>query len=142
MHTGSEGIKVDPSSKHFAKRLNKNAIKPHKGAPSPKNVHNPCIPSLPKFGKKLMDPHFCLFSARNQFLSGGGPSLTILNGKLIKNVATVTLQTRLVIIRKFHKTIVSSDSMSLCFYVSLSLCISVSDPISPKPNLTLNMPAY
>jgi len=35
--------------------------------------------------------------------------------------------------------IVSSVSMSLCFYVSL-YCISVSPSISPKPNLTLNMP--
>jgi hypothetical protein len=33
--------------------------------------------------------------------------------------------------------IVSSVFLSLCFYVSISLCIS----ISPRPNLTLDMPA-
>jgi hypothetical protein len=51
-----EGIKVYPPSKFFAKLVNKNAIKHQKGVPSPKNFHNIYIPSLPKFGKNLMDP--------------------------------------------------------------------------------------
>jgi hypothetical protein len=49
-------IKVYLPSKFFAKLVNKNAIKHQKGVPSPKNFHNPYIPSLPKFGKNLMDP--------------------------------------------------------------------------------------
>jgi hypothetical protein len=53
---GEGGIKVYPPSKFFAKLVNKNAIKHQKGVPSPKNFHNPYIPSLPKFGKNLMDP--------------------------------------------------------------------------------------
>jgi hypothetical protein len=60
MHTGGGGgeggIKVYPPSKMFSKLVNKNAIKHQKGVPSPKNFHNPYIPSLPKFGKKLTDP--------------------------------------------------------------------------------------
>jgi hypothetical protein len=49
-HRGGEGgIKVYPPSKMFAKLVIKNAIK-HQ------NFHNPYIPSLPKFGKDLMDP--------------------------------------------------------------------------------------
>ena len=50
-HRGGEGgvrgggIKVYPPSKIFAKLVNKNAIKHQKGAPS-----------LPKFGKNLIDP--------------------------------------------------------------------------------------
>ena len=40
----------------FAKLLNKNAKKHQKDVPSPKNFHNPHIPSLPKFGKNFMDP--------------------------------------------------------------------------------------
>jgi hypothetical protein len=61
MHTGGVrgergGIKVYPPSKFLAKLVNKNAIKHQKGVPSPKNFHNPYIPSLPKFGKNLMDP--------------------------------------------------------------------------------------
>jgi hypothetical protein len=56
-HRGGEGgIKVYPPSKIFAKLVNKNAIKHQKGVPSPKNFHNPYIPSLPKFGKNLLDP--------------------------------------------------------------------------------------
>jgi hypothetical protein len=50
---------VYPPSKIFAKLVNKNAIKiikHQKGVPSPKNFHNPYIPSLPKFGKNLLDP--------------------------------------------------------------------------------------
>jgi hypothetical protein len=56
MHTGVRGIKVYPPSKMFAKLVNKNAIKHQNGVHSPKNFHNPYIPSLPKFGKYLMDP--------------------------------------------------------------------------------------
>jgi hypothetical protein len=48
MHTG--GIKVYPLFKILAKFVDKNAISPQKGVPSPQNFHNPCIPSLPKFG--------------------------------------------------------------------------------------------
>jgi hypothetical protein len=56
MHTkGGEGIKVYPPSKMFAKLVNKNPIKHQKGVPSPQKFHNPYIPSLPKFGKNLMD---------------------------------------------------------------------------------------
>jgi hypothetical protein len=47
---------VYPPSKFFAKLVNKNAIKHQKGVPFPKKFYNPCIPSLPKFGKNLMDP--------------------------------------------------------------------------------------
>jgi hypothetical protein len=50
------GIKVYPPSKIFAKLVNKIAIKYQKGVPSSQNFHNPYIPSLPKFGKNLMDP--------------------------------------------------------------------------------------
>ncbi len=54
---GGEGrIKVYPPSKIFAKLVNKNAIKHQKVVPSPKNFHNPYIPSLAKFGKNLPDP--------------------------------------------------------------------------------------
>ncbi len=53
---GWGGIKVYPPSKIFAKLVNKNAIKHQKGVPSPKNFHNPYIPSLPKFVKNLPDP--------------------------------------------------------------------------------------
>jgi hypothetical protein len=59
MHTGGGvrgGIKVYPPSEIFAKLVNKNAIKHQKGVPSPQNFHNPYIPSLPKFGKNLLDP--------------------------------------------------------------------------------------
>jgi hypothetical protein len=48
---------VYPPSKIFAKLVNKNAIKHQKGVPTSQNFHNPYIPSLPKFGKNLMDPH-------------------------------------------------------------------------------------
>ena len=51
---GEGGIKVYPPSKFYAKLVNKNAIKHQKGVP--KNFHNPYIPSLPKFGKNLLDP--------------------------------------------------------------------------------------
>ncbi len=62
------GIKVYPPSKIFAKLVNKNAIKHQKGVPSLQNFYNPYIPSLPKFGKNLIDPpprisnpvHLCL----------------------------------------------------------------------------------
>jgi hypothetical protein len=54
-HRGG-GIKVYPSSKIFAKLVNKNAIKHQKVAPSPQNFHNPYIPSLSKFGKNHPDP--------------------------------------------------------------------------------------
>jgi hypothetical protein len=47
---GERGDKI------FAKLVNKNAIKHQKGVTSPKNFHNLYIPSLPKFGKNLMDP--------------------------------------------------------------------------------------
>ncbi len=50
------GIKVYPPSEIYAKLVNKNAIKHQKGVPSPKNFYNPYIPSLPKFGKNLIDP--------------------------------------------------------------------------------------
>ncbi len=53
---GRRGIKVYPTSKFFAKLVNKNAIKYQKGVSSSQNFHNPYIPSLPKFGKNLMDP--------------------------------------------------------------------------------------
>ncbi len=53
---GWGGIKVSPPSKCFAKLLNKNVIKHRKGAPSPLNFHNPYTPSLPNFGKNLLDP--------------------------------------------------------------------------------------
>ena len=59
MHTGGggwRGIKVYPPSEIFAKLVNKNAIKHQKGVASQKNFHNPYIPSLPKFGKNLIDP--------------------------------------------------------------------------------------
>jgi hypothetical protein len=46
---------VNPLSKIFEKLVNKNAIKNQKDAPSPKYFYNPYIPSLPKFGKNLMD---------------------------------------------------------------------------------------
>jgi hypothetical protein len=67
MHTGG-GDKSVPSLQNFEKLVNKNAIKHQKAVPSPKNFHNPYIPSLPKFGKNLMDPpsgfsnrvHLCL----------------------------------------------------------------------------------
>jgi hypothetical protein len=66
---------VHPPSKIFAKLVNKNARKQQKGVPSPKNVHNPYIPSLPKFGKNLMDPppgfsnrvHLCRGVRRSNF---------------------------------------------------------------------------
>ncbi len=53
---GEGGIIVYPPSKIFAKLVNKNAIKHQKGVPSPKIFYNPYIPSLPKFGKNLIDP--------------------------------------------------------------------------------------
>jgi hypothetical protein len=53
---GEWGMKVYPPFKFFAKLVNKNAIKHQKGVPSPKNFHNPYIPSLPNSGKNLMDP--------------------------------------------------------------------------------------
>jgi hypothetical protein len=60
MHTGGGGqgggMNVYPPSKIFAKLVNKNAMKQQKVVPSPQNVHNPYIPSLPKFGKNLPDP--------------------------------------------------------------------------------------
>jgi hypothetical protein len=52
---GRGGIKVYPPSKIFAKLVNKNAIKHQKDIPSPKNFHNPYIPSLLIFGENLMD---------------------------------------------------------------------------------------
>jgi hypothetical protein len=51
---GEGGIKVYPPPKFFAKLVDKNAIKQQKGVPFPKKFYNPCIPSLPKFGKNLM----------------------------------------------------------------------------------------
>jgi hypothetical protein len=58
MNTGGgvRGYKVYPPSEFFAKLINKNAIKHQKGVPTPQNFHNPYIPSLPKFGKNLIDP--------------------------------------------------------------------------------------
>ncbi len=53
---GGGVIKVYLPYKIFAKLVNKNAITHQKGVPSPKNVHNPYIPTLPKFGKNLIDP--------------------------------------------------------------------------------------
>jgi hypothetical protein len=53
---GEGGIKVYHPSKIFSKLVNKNAIIHQKGVPSPQNFHNLYIPSLPKFGKNLMDP--------------------------------------------------------------------------------------
>jgi hypothetical protein len=54
-----------PPSKIFAKLVNKNAIKHQKGVPSPKNFHNPYIPSLAKFGKNLMDfQTVCIYAPR------------------------------------------------------------------------------
>jgi hypothetical protein len=47
---------VYPPSEIFAKLVNKNTLKRQKGVPSPKNFYNPFIPSLPKFGKNLIDP--------------------------------------------------------------------------------------
>jgi hypothetical protein len=47
---------VYPPSKIFARLVNKNAIKHQKVVPSPKNLQNPYIPSLPKFVKNLPDP--------------------------------------------------------------------------------------
>jgi hypothetical protein len=51
MHTrggrGEGGIKAHPPFEFFAKLVTKNAIKLQKG-----------VPSLPKFGKNLMDPLF------------------------------------------------------------------------------------
>jgi hypothetical protein len=49
-------IKVDPLSKIFTNIVYKNAIKPKKGVPSPKNFYNPYIPSPQKLSKNLMDP--------------------------------------------------------------------------------------
>jgi hypothetical protein len=62
MHTGGGGergegvIKVYPLSKILAKLVCKNAIKHQKGLASHQNFHNLYIPSLPKFGKNLMEP--------------------------------------------------------------------------------------
>jgi hypothetical protein len=58
MHGGRGDKKVDPPSTIFTKLVNRNAIKPEKGVPSPNNFHNPFIGTLPqKFGKNLiMDP--------------------------------------------------------------------------------------
>ena len=53
---GWGGIKVYPPSEIIAKLVNKNAIKHQKGVPSQKIFYNPYIPSLPKFGKNLIDP--------------------------------------------------------------------------------------
>jgi hypothetical protein len=50
------GKKVNPPSEIFAKLVNKKAIKPQKGVPSPQKLHNPLIHSLQKFGKNLLDP--------------------------------------------------------------------------------------
>jgi hypothetical protein len=47
---------VYPPSKIFAKLVSKNAIKHQKGVPFPKKINSPYIPSLPKFGKNLIDP--------------------------------------------------------------------------------------
>jgi hypothetical protein len=55
-HKGVRGIKVDPPSKMFTKLVNKNAIKPKRGVPSPKKFAQPHIPSPQIFGKNLMDP--------------------------------------------------------------------------------------
>jgi hypothetical protein len=46
---------VYPPSEIFAKLVNKNAIKHQKDEPSTQNFYNPYIPSLPKFGKNLID---------------------------------------------------------------------------------------
>jgi hypothetical protein len=53
-HTSMTNLHLPPN--FFAKLVNKNAIKHQKGVSSPKKIHNPYIPSLPKFGKNLMDP--------------------------------------------------------------------------------------
>jgi hypothetical protein len=66
---GERGIKVHPTSKILAKLVNKNAIKHQKRCTLLKNVDNPYIPSLSKFGKNLMDPlpgfsnrvHLCFY---------------------------------------------------------------------------------
>jgi hypothetical protein len=53
---GEGEIIVYSPSEMFAKLAYKNAIKHKKTVSSPKKFHNPYIPSLPKFGKNLMDP--------------------------------------------------------------------------------------
>jgi hypothetical protein len=53
---GEGEIIVYSPSEMFAKLAYKNAIKHQKSVPYPPNFHNPYIPSLPKFGKNLMDP--------------------------------------------------------------------------------------
>jgi hypothetical protein len=47
MHTGWGG---------GGQNVLKNAIKYQKGVPSAQNFHNPYIPSLPIFGKNLINP--------------------------------------------------------------------------------------
>ena len=77
---GGGGIKVYPPSKIFAKLVNKNAIKHQKGVPSHQNLNNPYIPSLPKFGKHLMDPppgflnrvHLCVQNSFKEVLRHAG----------------------------------------------------------------------
>jgi hypothetical protein len=54
MQTG--GNKSGHSIQNLHKTCHKNAIKPGKGVPSPKNVHSPYIPSPQKFGKNAIDP--------------------------------------------------------------------------------------
>jgi hypothetical protein len=48
---GKRGIKVYPPSKIFAKLVNKNAIKHHKGVPSPKIFTTPIYPPSQKVTK-------------------------------------------------------------------------------------------
>lgn len=51
-------VNIIPPQVNFKTLVNRNAIKPEKGVPSPNNFHNPFIGTLPqKFGKNLiMDP--------------------------------------------------------------------------------------
>jgi hypothetical protein len=80
---GEGGIKVYPPSKIFAKLVNKNAIKHQKGVPSPKKFHNPYIPSLPKFGKNLMDPPSGFPNRVHLWVRGYANSLVKLGKKIL-----------------------------------------------------------
>jgi hypothetical protein len=80
--------KSDPPSAIFANLVNKNAIKPQKGVPSPKKIFHNLYPPFPKFGKKLKDPS-PRFSNRVQlrlllFLSQQISEITETGGHLIE----------------------------------------------------------
>jgi hypothetical protein len=55
------GDKSGSSLQMFTKFVNKNAIKQQKVMPSPQSFYNPCIPYLPKVGKKPHRPSPWIF---------------------------------------------------------------------------------